>query len=141
MGMAVEAREELLAQPLVAALAVARDAGEPPLVVPIWYQYTPGGRPWILTGTDSVKDRLIRAAGRFSLMVEVLTPSVRYVTVEGTVASRVPGTVDMLRELSVRYLPAEAVDQYVEFASGDHGETVRIELEPTRWLSADMGSF
>jgi len=34
-----------------------------PLTVPIWYQYRPGGDPWVLTGAGSRKHRLIEAQG------------------------------------------------------------------------------
>ena len=58
------------AEPRVAALAVNAGGDRGPLAVPIWYQYRPGGQPWVLTGADSRKHRLIEAAGCFSLMVE-----------------------------------------------------------------------
>jgi hypothetical protein len=36
--------------------------------VPIWYQYAPGGEPWILTATGSRKTQLIGSTGHFSLI-------------------------------------------------------------------------
>ncbi|MGI9001216.1 MAG: pyridoxamine 5'-phosphate oxidase family protein [Pseudonocardia sp.] len=62
-----------------------------PLTVPIWYQYAPGGEAWVLTSVGSRKAQLIEAAGRFSLMVERVEPSIRYVSVEGPVTRMVPG--------------------------------------------------
>ena len=41
--------------------------GRSPLAVPIWYDYEPGTGLWIITGRDSLKGRLLDAAGRFSL--------------------------------------------------------------------------
>lgn len=142
MALTVEEREQFLAEPHVAAIAV--DSGEPdraPLVVPVWYQYTPGGDIWVLTGADSRKDKLIVAAGRFSLLVERVTPTVRYVSVEGPVTERTPGTRDHLVELATRYLPAEKVDGYVAMAANDHGEQVVFRMRPERWVSSDLGAF
>ncbi len=61
LAMSVEEREEFLAGVHVAVLAVERSDG-PPLAVPVWYDYRPGGQLWILTPEDSVKGRLLQAA-------------------------------------------------------------------------------
>ncbi len=53
----------VLAEPHIAALSVYAGDKRGPLTVPIWYQYTPGGEPWVLTGVGSRKHRLIEAAG------------------------------------------------------------------------------
>lgn len=111
-----------------------------PLALPIWYQYTPGGDIWIMTGRDSRKHELIRAAGRFSLLVDRVEPTLRYVSVEGPVVDTRPGTVEDLREISARYLPAEKVDGYMEFASKNHGEQVIIRIRPERWVTSDLGT-
>ncbi|CAL9506196.1 pyridoxamine 5'-phosphate oxidase family protein [Streptomyces sp. enrichment culture] len=136
-----EEREQFLAEPRVAALSVAGEAGRAPLTVPIWYQYAPGGDAWILTGLHSRKNRLIGAAGRFSLMVDRLVPTIRYVSVEGPVLDTVPATVERLREISARYLPAEKIDGYVDFAWKNHGEQVIVRMRPERWVSSDLGSL
>lgn len=134
-------REDFLAEPHVAALAVAAGADRAPLTVPIWYQYSPGGQPWILTGTGSRKHRLIEAAGRFTLMVERVEPTTRYVSVSGDVSRIAPGTDAHLEEMTRRYLSGDAADRYLAFAREHLGEHVVIALEPQQWLSADMGSF
>jgi len=142
MALSQEEREGFLAEPHVAALSV--DAGEDgqraPLAVPVWYQYTPGGDVWIMTGRDSRKARLIAKAGRFSLMVDRTEPTIRYVSVEGTVEETVPATREQLTEMAARYLPAEKVAPYVDFAWEDHGPQVVIRMRPRRWLSSDLGS-
>ena len=142
MALSREEREAFLAEPHVAALSV--DAGEGggrgPLSVPVWYQYTPGDDPWILTGRDSRKARLIEKAGRFSLLVDRLEPTIRYVSVEGTVEEIAPATRERLTELASRYLPAEKVASYVEAAWKDHGPQVVIRMSPRRWVGADIGS-
>ncbi|MFC8830557.1 pyridoxamine 5'-phosphate oxidase family protein [Streptomyces sp. NPDC057137] len=142
MALNVEERQQFLAEPHVAAIAIdSGSADRAPLVVPVWYQYAPGGDIWILTGADSRKDKLIKAAGRFTLLVERTAPTVRYVSVEGPVTERIPGTRDHMVELASRYLPAEKVDGYVAMASGDHGEQVVFRMRPQRWVSSDLGAF
>ncbi|GGO42881.1 MULTISPECIES: pyridoxamine 5'-phosphate oxidase family protein [Streptomyces] len=142
MALTREEREQFLAEPHIAALAVNSGQDDrAPLTVPIWYQYEPGGDVWIMTGRDSRKGRLIAAAGRFSLMVERLDPTIRYVAVEGPVVATEPATRELLHEISARYLPAEKVDGYVEMAWKEHGEQVVIRLRPERWVSSDLGAL
>src|ERR1700735_4801634 len=105
--LSVRDRELFLAEPHVAALSVSAGEGRGPFMVPIWYQYTPAGEAWGLPETGSRKAGLIEAAGRFTLMVERVMPTVRYVSVEGPVTRTVPGTAELLREITERYLPAD----------------------------------
>ena len=132
-------RELFLAEPHIAAMSVSAGPGRGPLTVPIWYQYTPGGEAWVLTEARSRKAGLIEAAGRFTLMVERVEPTTRYVSVEGPVTHTVPETDELLREIATRYLPPDKVAAYIEFAKADFGEQVAIYLRPERWLSADLG--
>ncbi|MEU3731166.1 pyridoxamine 5'-phosphate oxidase family protein [Streptomyces sp. NPDC033538] len=140
MALTREEREKFLAEPHIAALAVDAGAGRAPLTVPIWYQYEPGGDAWIMTGLDSRKNELIKAAGRFSLMVDRLEPTIRYVSVEGPVVETATATEEQLREMAARYLPAEKVEGYVAFASADHGDQVIVRMRPERWVSSDLGT-
>lgn len=132
-------RELFLAEPHIAALSVSAGPARGPLTVPIWYQYTPGGQAWVLTEPRSRKAHLIEAAGRFTLMVQRAEPTVRYVSVEGPVTRTAPGTLELLREMALRYLPPDKAAAYLAFASTDHRELVAIYLRPQRWLSADLG--
>jgi nitroimidazol reductase NimA-like FMN-containing flavoprotein (pyridoxamine 5'-phosphate oxidase superfamily) len=135
-----EEREQFLTEPHIAALAVdAGDDERAPLTVPIWYQYEPGGDIWIMTGRDSRKHELIAKSGRFSLLVDRLEPTIRYVSVEGPVTETAPATLAHLQEISARYLPAEKVDGYVDMALREHGEQVVIHMRPQRWVTADLG--
>ena len=141
MALSKEEREQFLAEPHIAALSVYAGDKRGPLTVPIWYQYSPGGEPWVLTGNGSRKHRLIEAAGRFTLMVERLEPSVRYVAVDGPVSRAEPATDDHLVEMTKRYLPPVKGDGYLEVARREHGESVVVHLTPEHWLSADLGSL
>ncbi|WP_222193503.1 pyridoxamine 5'-phosphate oxidase family protein [Modestobacter italicus] len=139
MALSTDLREQFLAEPHVAALAVSAGPDRGPLTVPIWYGYTPGGTAWIVTQAASRKARLIEAAGRFSLLVDRLSPTVRYVSVEGPVAGSRPATPDDVRAMAERYLPADAVPGYVEMSLAEHGAQVVVHLRPEHWLSADLG--
>lgn len=131
-------REQFLAEPHIAALSVTAGPQRGPVTLPIWYQYTPGGEAWILTEAASKKVRLIRDAGRFSLMVNRILPTNRYVSVEGPVSRVIPETPELTREIAERYLPNEKVRDYLELAA-TFGEQVAIYLRPQRWLSGDLG--
>ena len=138
MPLSERERQEFLAEPHVAALSVAAGPERAPLVVPIWYHYAPGGDIWFHTPADSRKAKLIDAAGRVSLLVDEAGERVRYVSVEGPVVRTEPGSEDVVRAMTTRYLPAERVDAYVEFALAEHGEQVVYHVRPERWLSADL---
>jgi Pyridoxamine 5'-phosphate oxidase len=138
-SLSVRDRELFLAEPHIAALSVSAGQDRGPLTLPIWYQYAPGGEAWVLTGAGSRKVRLIEAAGRFTLMVERVTPTIRYVSVEGPVTRTIPGTGELLREITERYMPPEKVAAYIEFAEAELGEQIAIYLRPERWLTADLG--
>ena len=132
---------QFLAEPHIAALSVSAGDKRGPLTVPIWYQYTPGGEPWVLTGNGSRKHRLIETQGEFTLMAERVEPTVRYVAVDGPVSGIEPGADEHLVELTKRYLPADKVDAYLEFARREHGDSVIIFRKPQHWLSADLGAI
>ncbi|MBB5916339.1 hypothetical protein BJY24_005251 [Nocardia transvalensis] len=141
MALTPDERDEFLTEPHIGALSVDAGPGRGPLTVPIWYDYLPGGELWFLTGLVSRKMELIKAAGRFSVMAERVSPTVRYVTVEGPVTRIIPGT-DILHEaMARRYVPADKVAGYLEFANASLGEQVVVYMRPERWLSADLGGF
>ncbi|MGV0838085.1 pyridoxamine 5'-phosphate oxidase family protein [Mycolicibacterium thermoresistibile] len=140
MALPKAEREAFLAEPHIAALSVYAGDQRGPLTVPIWYQYRPGGEPWVLTGSGSRKHRLIEATGYFSLMVERIEPTTRYVSVDGPVSRIEPGTDEQLEEITHRYLSGDSADRYLQFARDSLGEHVAIHLTPQHWLSADLGS-
>jgi hypothetical protein len=137
--LSVRDRELFLAEPHIAALSVSAGLDRGPVTVPMWYQYEPGGEAWILTESASLKAHLIGAAGRFSLMVDRITPTIRYVSVEGPVTRTVPETDELLWEIATRYLGADKARDYVAMAKAEFGEQVVIYLRPERWLSSDLG--
>ena len=82
--MTAQEREEFLAGVYICVVAVNRE-GRAPLAVPIWYDYTPGGEVLLWIDRGSVKETVIRAAGRISICAQVETAPYRYATVEGPV--------------------------------------------------------
>lgn len=141
MALTTADREAFLAQPHIGALAIASGPDRAPLTLPIWYQYTPGGELWFMIEKRSRKTPLIEAAGRVSLMVDRVEPTVRYVSVEGPVVKTEPGTEAQLREMAGRYLTGERLDAYLKFAFTDHSDQFAVTMRPEHWYSSDLGPF
>ncbi len=135
-SMTVDEREAFLAGVHVGVLAIERADG-PPLAVPVWYGYEPGGVVEVLTSASSLKGRLVATAGRASLCAQQEELPYRYVTVEG------PVEVDLLGErahaeieaMAIRYLGEEMGRSYA--AGGVAEDEICIRISPERWLSVD----
>jgi nitroimidazol reductase NimA-like FMN-containing flavoprotein (pyridoxamine 5'-phosphate oxidase superfamily) len=136
-------REAFLAEPRVGVLSVASDDERPPLTVPVWYGYEPGGELTFFTGTQgrkARKTRLIERAGVVSVSVQHDEFPYRYVTVEGTVvqSDRPPAAMQMLA-ITRRYLPEEMAQGFVDAElSQPSPELVLFTIRPDRWLTVDF---
>jgi hypothetical protein len=139
LTMTTDDRESFLAGLHVAVLSVD-DPGRGPLAVPVWYSYAPGGTVNVITGGQSVKARLLRAAGRFSLCVQSESMPYRYVSVEGPIAA-VDTTVptDERRALAVRYLGAGGGEAYLASTADQAAGSVAFRMAPERWRTTDYG--
>jgi PPOX class probable F420-dependent enzyme len=127
-------REAFLANTRVGILAVQQpDHG--PLAVPVWYEYAPGGAVRVVTGPDSEKARLLRAAGRASLTVQAETPPYQYVYVEGPVTLGEPDPERDIRATALRYLGEQMGQAYLAMTADQ--PAVLVELRPERWRSVD----
>lgn len=133
-------RQAFLADRHVGVLSVARDDGRPPLSVPLWYGYEPGGDVIFFTGSGARKIALIRTAGVASLCVQQELPPYKYVTVEARLAGMdQPPTADQLLAVSRRYLPEDQAQGMVSGMLADGGRgLVLVTLRPDRWLTADF---
>ncbi|TSE01073.1 pyridoxamine 5'-phosphate oxidase family protein [Skermania sp. ID1734] len=140
MPLSALEREQFLAEPHIGALSVIERPDRGPLTIPIWYLYEPGGDLCVRTGPASRKARAIAAAGRFSLMVERMEPTVRYVSVEGPVTKTVADSPDLAREMATRYVPPDKVEGFLEYERTQLGEHLVIYMRPENWLSADLGA-
>lgn len=127
-------REAFLAELHVGVVAVERE-DRAPLAVPIWYSYRPGGEVLLSTTAGSVKEKLIRAAGRFAISVQVETPPYRYVTAEGPVTGIEPAEDALAREIAIRYLGEEEGNAFTDQNLGS--DSVIIRMSPRQWLSTD----
>jgi nitroimidazol reductase NimA-like FMN-containing flavoprotein (pyridoxamine 5'-phosphate oxidase superfamily) len=141
--MTEQERQEFLAGPHVGVLSVASDDDRPPLTVPLWYGYRPGGDISFFTGTQGRKARktgLIRKAGVLSLSVQHEEFPYRYVTVEGTVVGEDrPPSAEQMLAIARRYLPEEAAQWFVKVELGrPSSELVLFTVRPDRWLTADF---
>ncbi|MGW0036379.1 hypothetical protein [Gordonia sp. NPDC003376] len=58
----------------------------------------------------------------------------------GEVLGYTDGTHEDLVEMASRYLPADKVAGYIEFAEADHGEQTRVTVTPQHWISSDLGA-
>lgn len=138
VAMTKEERETYLAAMHVGILAVARE-GRAPLIVPVWYRYTPESEVVIITGRASQKTALIANAGRFSLCVQDEAPPYRYVTVEGSVVAIESADRERdIRPMRQRYLGV-AIDDEPRSESTPDGNNVVIRMRPDRWLTVDYG--
>ncbi|OAN30206.1 pyridoxamine 5'-phosphate oxidase [Mycolicibacterium iranicum] len=132
--MTSDEREQYLADLHVGVIAVERP-GRAPLAVPIWYGYEPGGDVLLWTQADSVKHRLIRDAGRFTITVQDERPPYRYVTAEGDVTAIEPAEDAEARAIAVRYLGEQEGGQFAD--QNLNASSVVIRMRPQRWLSTD----
>lgn len=143
LSMSTDEREKFLADVHVGVLGVDDPRGQcAPLLVPVWYAYEPGGDLVVQTGRDSVKARLIRKIGRFSLCVQDESPPYRYVSVEGPVVA-VDDPVDPVTRaaLAHRYLDPVTAPAYLAANSHQLAGDIILHMHPQRWRTADFSAF
>jgi general stress protein 26 len=136
LRMTEDERQAFLADVHIGVISIERDDG-PPLAVPIWYGYEPGGNVWVTTGADSLKSKLLNKAQRFSLCVQTEeAPFYSYVSVDGPVVSVEATDEDgVARPMAHRYFGAELGDLYLENIKGEASLT--WTMRPERWWSVD----
>ena len=132
--MTSDEREQLLADTHVGVVAVER-ADRAPLAVPIWYGYRPGGEVLLWTESESLKSKVIRDAGRFTITAQDEQPPYKYVTAEGDVTGIGPADDAEVRAIAVRYLGQEAGGQFTD--QNLTPTSIIIRMLPRRWLSTD----
>lgn len=132
--MTRDERELYLAGVHVGVIAVER-ADRAPLAVPIWYGYRPGGEALLWTESESLKNKLIRGAGRFFITTQDEQPPYKYVTAEGEVTGIGLAQGADVRAIAVRYLGEEAGAMFAEQNLAQ--TSIIIRMRPQRWLSTD----
>jgi PPOX class probable F420-dependent enzyme len=143
LSMSTEVREAFLSAVHVGILGINDHRGDSaPLLVPVWYGYTPGGDIVIETGRQTVKAQLLRLAGRLSLCVQDETAPYRYVSVEGPVTGIVdPIPATERRDLALRYLAPDTAEAYLKANENQLVEDVLVRMRPQRWRTADFSAF
>jgi nitroimidazol reductase NimA-like FMN-containing flavoprotein (pyridoxamine 5'-phosphate oxidase superfamily) len=136
LAMSERERQEFLADLQVGVISIERTDG-PPLTVPIWYGYQPGGLVWVITGAESLKGRLLDVARRFSLCAQTEEPPFyKYVSVEGPIVEVAPAELEAdRRPLARRYFGPELGDRYV--ADNDGAGMLKFSMRPALWWSVD----
>ena len=128
-------KESFLAALHVGVLSIPRD-GAAPLSAPVWYQYSPGGELWVMTGTNSRKGKVLKEGLPVSFCVQNESPPYAYVTVDGHVSSiRQSLMEEELRPLARRYLGQTAGDAYADRDGVTNTITVRVKID--HWLAVD----
>ncbi len=130
-------RQDFLAGLHVGVLGIERADG-PPLVVPVWYAYEPGGDVEVLTSASSLKGRLAATAGRASLCAQQEELPYKYVSVEGPVeivALDAEASRAATEPMAIRYLGEEMGRGYASTSVGP--DDILIRLSPQRWFSVD----
>jgi nitroimidazol reductase NimA-like FMN-containing flavoprotein (pyridoxamine 5'-phosphate oxidase superfamily) len=133
-AMTRDEREAFLADVHVGILAVD-EPGRGPLAIPIWYLYRDGTVQIGMDG-DSLKARLLRAAGRATLTAQTEAPPYKYVCVEGPVTVEKVQRDDL--EMASRYLGPELGKWYAENNPSTE-QSVTVFLRPERWRTMDFG--
>ena len=129
-------KQEFLADLHVGVLSL-NDNAKGPLTAPIWYDYEPGQELWFITGSNSLKGKLLEVGVRLSLVAQSEEPPYKYVSVEGPVVSIDESTENDLLAMAVRYLGETGGKRYTENSNGSGGVLVRVK--PERWLAVDYG--
>ena len=136
LAMTEEERDAFLADLHVGVLSIEQD-GRPPLSVPIWYDYEPGGELWVITGLESIKGRSLDSTRRFSLCAQDEAPPYKYVTVEGSVSAIEACTPELHRAMADRNLGEEFGKLYHEANAAILDTQRTFRLTPERWYTVD----
>lgn len=130
-------RERFLADTHIGMLGLPD--GQRPLVIPIWYAYTPGGEIRISTFSGSRKLSLIREAGYVGFTAQREEMPYRFVSVDGPVIGYEPTDPHEYCEWSVRYLRADRGERFFESIQDAIADWVTVRIVPQRWRTFDFG--
>jgi uncharacterized protein len=137
--MSQHEKERFLADLHVGVVSIGRPSLGP-LTVPIWYDYSPGGELWFLTGPTSMKGKLLKQGVRISLCAQSESPPYKYVSIEGPIVSVAPSDKEQYgRPMARRYLGQKFGDQYTDRGADEASVVVRVR--PERWLAVDYGKM
>ena len=146
LKMSVEERQKFLADLHVGIISIPRE-NRAPLTVPIWYDYKPGGKLWILTESGSLKGHALLNCEYISLCAQTENPPYQYVTVEGRFEIS-DSNQEVGLKMAIRYLGETMGRQYAEGSNDselDSGETdssgIIVSFTPEKWLTVDYSKM
>jgi hypothetical protein len=121
---------------------VAGEPGRPPISVPTFYAYEPGGEITMFTGTQRRKPQRIaqiKNSGVVTVVVQREEMPPAYVTVEAELVEIGKPTHGQMLAIARRYMTEEEAEGYVRTELGDPDNIVVLfTFRPTRWLSSDV---
>jgi PPOX class probable F420-dependent enzyme len=123
-GLTPDDLGDLLELPRLAVLATYRRDGTV-LLSPVWHEWRDNGFN-VVTGSGGVKARHLRRDPRASIVVCEDGPPYRGLELRASARLSVPDDRSIVRRIAVRYLGAEAGEQYAE----NGGDDLLIRLEP-----------
>lgn len=140
LKMSVDERQKFLADLHVGIISIPRGK-RAPLTVPIWYDYEPGGKVWILTQSGSLKGKALRNCEYISLCAQTENPPYQYVTVEGKFEISDSNQEAGLK-MAIRYLGEDMGRQYAEGSGNDEDNGgIIISFKPENWLTVDYSKM
>lgn len=128
--------ELFLAEPHVGVFAVGTSSG-PPAAVPLWYAYAPGGDVSMLMAASTRKAKLLKTRREATLVVQTVTPRVRFVSVELELTEVREPTDEDVRAIAEGYLSGPDLEAYLNFAKTNLRED-RYQFRTTRWRFGDF---
>ena len=135
LTMSAEERDAFLSDPRIAIICIEQ-ADAPPLAVPIWFGYEPSVGIWITTTDESLKAKRIRAAGRYTLVVQDEERPHRYVSAEGPVVDiRTLDPEKDLRPMAEAYAP-DRVEMYIQ-STRQFPSSIFV-MKPEVWRTLDQ---
>lgn len=137
LRMSREERETFLADLHVGVVSIGRQ-NKAPLTAPIWYDYEPGGKVWMITGTDSLKAAALADTDQISLVAQTEAPPYKYVSISGSCTKRDVAEGELLA-MAIRYLGKEQGQAYAAAAGG--GGDFMVEFTPETWLTVDYSKL
>jgi len=136
LKMTINERQDFLADLHVGIISIPRE-NRAPLTVPIWYDYEPGGKLWVLTHPGSLKGKALDNCEYIILCAQTENPPYQYVTVEGKFEISYSSEEAGLK-MAIRYLGEEQGQKYAE---GSNDASILVSFVPETWLSVDYSKM
>lgn len=139
LAMSAPERMAFLAGDHVGIVVHGRADGAPPAASPVWYRYEPGGDVAFVTGARSEKAKGLAMSPGMTFLVQQEAHPQKFVAVSGDARVARGAEDDVRRSIAGRYIPEDALDQFVAMTPGD--QLVTVSMTPRNWRSSDFGKL